>query len=261
MAFTNQSGVKIYYEMVGDPTKPVLLMNPGLGNIVANWYSLGYVKALSPHFCLLMYDVRGFGESEKCYNVEDYAPEKLMADITAVLDAANVKQSHFFGNSRGGILGLMASKFIPERFESFIVAGTNPFGSLDIISVFAELIEENLSKGGMALVESIEALLGDRFPSKAREEYAQNDLKSMLAATQAMLPQYDCSAAFAKLSQPHLFYVGEMDEYCQAMVDFAKQHQFECIVLKGLDHAQAWWQGVLASKVIINFINVNKQSK
>ncbi len=126
MPYTNQSGVNIYYEMVGDRSKPILLMNHGLGNSVANWHSLGFVDALSEHLCLLMYDGRGFGKSEKCHLTADYHPEDLVKDITAVLDAAGVRQCHYFENSMGGVLGVIAAHSIPERFQSFILGGADP---------------------------------------------------------------------------------------------------------------------------------------
>src|SRR3989338_3632322 len=126
MPTANNAGVNIYYEMVGDPSKPILLMNHGLGNSVANWYSLGYVDLLAPHVCLLMYDGRGFGKSDKCYHAADYSPAQLVSDMTAVLDAAAIDQCHFFGNSRGAILGVLAAKFIPKRFSSFILGGMHP---------------------------------------------------------------------------------------------------------------------------------------
>lgn len=51
MSTANNAGVNIYYEMIGDSSKPILFMNHGLGNSVANWYSLSYVDLLAPHVC------------------------------------------------------------------------------------------------------------------------------------------------------------------------------------------------------------------
>lgn len=242
MAYTNQSGVNIYYEVVGDCSKPVLLMNHGLGNSVANWYSLGFVDLLKPHFCLVMYDGRGFGKSEKCYQVADYAPENLMSDIAAVLDAIGIEHCHFFGNSRGGALGLMASKYLPTRFQSFILGGMEPCGVFEYASQFALMIKACLPDQGEEFVRNIEKELESSFPDgDTAKAYAANDLSAMLAATEAMLEQADFSEDFAKLNVPKLLYVGEADPYHDAMQAYALEIGCPFQVLPGYTHAQAYW--------------------
>ena len=138
MSFTQKSGLKIYFETAGDPNKPALLMNHGLGNSVANWHQLGYVDKLSPHFYLIMYDGRGFGKSDKPYESLSYKPNLLLDDCIAVLDELNIEKCHFFGNSRGGSLGFIAAESHSNSFTSFIIGGANPYGGDFALSFIAQ---------------------------------------------------------------------------------------------------------------------------
>jgi pimeloyl-ACP methyl ester carboxylesterase len=71
---------RVYYEDIGSPNKPVIVMQHGDGNSSQDWKSLGYVEKLSPHFRLILIDYLGYGRSDKVYDPSVYSMPLLASD-------------------------------------------------------------------------------------------------------------------------------------------------------------------------------------
>ncbi len=253
MPYIKNADVNIYYEDIGAADKPAIIMNHGFGNSVHNWHALGYVKLLEPYFRLVMYDGRGFGKSDKPYDTDRYKMELLAGDIIAVLDASNINQCHFFGNSRGGNLGFLMAALYPERFQSFIIGGAEPYGSGDAFSIPA-LLQKGLEEGPESFVAGLEVTLGRPFPTSIRDQYKANDLRALDKARQSLFPNY--ANQFQQLQVPTMLYVGEQDPFAADMIQFANSMpQCEFHLLKGFDHVQAYWDAESVCPLIINFLN------
>ncbi len=256
MPYTANGDVKIYYEDVGAPEKPAIIMNHGFGNSVHNWHALGYVTLLAPYFRLVMYDGRGFGESDKPYDTDHYKMELLAGDIIAVLDACKIEQCHFFGNSRGGNLGFLMAAMHPERFQSFIIGGAEPYGSGDAFSIPA-LLQKGLKEGPESFVAGLEVALGRPFPASMRDQYKANDLRALIFAWQSLFP--DSANKFQQLQVPAMLFVGEQDPFAADMIKFANSMpQCEFHLFKGFDHAQAYWNAESVCPFIISFLHQQK---
>ena len=69
-------------------------------------------------------DLLGCGKSE--FPAPDYAytPEKIGAQILAVLDAHALSRVHWVGESSGGIIGLLLAAAHPERIASLVLCNT-----------------------------------------------------------------------------------------------------------------------------------------
>ncbi len=125
MPYTSRSGLNLYYEVIGNCKNDIpIVFHHGFGNSVANWKQLGYVDKLSSTFPLILFDGRGFGKSDKPYDPKSYSPELIAKDCLAVLDEVGIRKCHLFGNSMGGIVGLMMSQIAPERYCSFCLTST-----------------------------------------------------------------------------------------------------------------------------------------
>ncbi|MBV9325822.1 MAG: alpha/beta fold hydrolase [Chloroflexi bacterium] len=96
---------------------------------IPDWYTLGYVDGLKHDFRLIMLDPRGQGESDKPHSTEAYTPEQRVDDVVAVLDAAAVERTHFWGYSLGGRVGFDVAVLRPDRLVSVILGGSSPFES------------------------------------------------------------------------------------------------------------------------------------
>ena len=122
MPYTDNEGVRIFYEMegIGAP----LVLHHGLTGSHEGWSNLAnYVDALKDKDQLILMDARGHGRSDKPHVPESYGMENMVGDVTAVLDELGIDEAHFWGYSMGGRIGLAAGKYAPDRFSSLIIGG------------------------------------------------------------------------------------------------------------------------------------------
>src|SRR5246127_435706 len=69
-------------------------------------------------------DLLGCGKSDVPASGYAYIPEKIGAQIMAVLDAHSLPRVHWVGESSGGIIGLLLAAAYPERIASLILCNT-----------------------------------------------------------------------------------------------------------------------------------------
>ena len=119
MPFAENQGVKIHYEVEGDG--PPLLLVHGRGWSMRDWIRAGYPDALRDEFQVVLVDCRGFGQSDKPHEPEDYGQEQYMGDMCAVLDELDIDRTHYWGYSMGGKLGWALAVNRPERLRSVVI--------------------------------------------------------------------------------------------------------------------------------------------
>lgn len=114
------NGVELYYELHGEGDQ-VLVLNNGVIASTATWaYQL---PALTPHYRVLLYDMRGQGQSQKWQPGDpDYTWETHADDLAALLDALDIDTAHIGGISYGGELTLVFALRYPDRCRKLIVA-------------------------------------------------------------------------------------------------------------------------------------------
>jgi pimeloyl-ACP methyl ester carboxylesterase len=114
------NNVELYYELHGSGDE-ALVLNNGVIASTATWaYQL---PALTPHYRVLLYDMRGQGQSQKW--AEGEAPftwETHADDLAALLDALGIPSAHIGGISYGGELTLVFALRYPERCRRLLVA-------------------------------------------------------------------------------------------------------------------------------------------
>src|SRR5882762_10797779 len=81
---------------------PWVMLSHGLATDLTMWDEL--TDALKDRYRVLRYDARGHGASAAPSG--DYSLDQLVDDAAAILDALDVKQTHFAGLSMGGMIGL-----------------------------------------------------------------------------------------------------------------------------------------------------------
>jgi len=92
-------GEDIYYEITGDDDLPAIMLTHGAGGTHAAWFQ--QVPTLVANgFRVITWDCRGFGNSTFTTGVLGSAA--AVADMGAVLDAAQVPGAHLVGQSMGG---------------------------------------------------------------------------------------------------------------------------------------------------------------
>jgi len=78
----NRDGVNIYYEVHGEG--PTLLLTHGYSSTSAMWQ--GQIAALSKHHKLVLWDMRGHGQSDYPSDPSAYSEALTVADMAALLD-------------------------------------------------------------------------------------------------------------------------------------------------------------------------------
>lgn len=65
-------------------------------------------------------DLRGFGESDRPAEVEDYAVTHSVQDVIAVLDALSLERAHIVGHDFGALVAWLVAAFAPQRVDHLV---------------------------------------------------------------------------------------------------------------------------------------------
>ena len=122
MARVIRDGVGIYYEAHG--AGPALILTHGYGSSSRMWR--GQIEALSKAFRLILWDMRGHGQSDYPVDQAAYSEEATVADLAAILDAEGAKRAIVGGLSLGGYMSLGFHLAHPERTRALLIIDTGP---------------------------------------------------------------------------------------------------------------------------------------
>jgi 3-oxoadipate enol-lactonase len=123
-------------------------------------------KALSKHFRVIRYDQRGHGKSAAPEG--PYSIERLGRDVLAILNALEIKQTHFCGLSMGGMTGMWLARHAPDRFDKLVLSNTAPKSQTP--DSWNTRIRTVLTKGIGAVADTV---LGIWFTKEFRERAPQ----------------------------------------------------------------------------------------
>jgi pimeloyl-ACP methyl ester carboxylesterase len=121
------NGIRIWYAQFGRGT-PVLLLHGGLAN--ADYWGL-LVRALAPHYRVIVMDSRGHGRSTR--DSRPFGYDLMAADVLGLLDHLKLKKVALVGWSDGAIIGLDIAMHHPERLSRLFAFAANddPAGVAD----------------------------------------------------------------------------------------------------------------------------------
>lgn len=140
--FSENSGVKIFYRDYGPKDGDPILMVHGLGAQLVHWpiHLINFLKA--NNFRPITYDNRDVGLSSRFLNTpsfvidyvkyflrlpikSEYTIDDMASDGINLLDTLNIKKTHIFSTSMGGMIAQIISAQYPERVKSFtLIAST-----------------------------------------------------------------------------------------------------------------------------------------
>lgn len=110
----------LYYEMSGEG-ETILLIHAGIANLQmwdTQW------QALSQHYQVVRYDMRGFGRSA---DVDGDTPTHRQ-DVVALMAELGIEKAHLVGCSLGGEIALDVALEEPERVISLVLISATPGG-------------------------------------------------------------------------------------------------------------------------------------
>lgn len=120
MQFARINDVTIHYQVLGAPSKPLVVFINALGTDFRIWRDV--VVRLAGDFAILCYDMRGHGLSG--IGETPCSIETLAADLAALLDHLQLGPALVCGLSIGGLVaqGLWAAR--PDLVEGLVLCGT-----------------------------------------------------------------------------------------------------------------------------------------
>jgi len=240
MPFANNNGVKIHYEVEGHG--PPLLMQHGFSSSLDTWYEIGFVRALSQNYRLIMVDARGHGKSDKPHDSKAYESSIVVRDLTSVLDHLKIQQTNYYGYSYGARIGMHLARLEMPRLNSLALGGTNPSNingeaSKQRIKVYEEM-EKNPNLNMADIIAILEAANGQMTPEQ-KIKVMQNDARALIACGKAFYAWPDTLAVLPKLSIPCLIMDGEADRYYPAVKESVVLIPNAVLVtFPGLNHSQ-----------------------
>ena len=233
MPIIDRDGVPIHYEMHGPADRPPILLSHGYGATCRMWD--GQVAAFADRWRLVLWDMRGHGQSGDPADPARYSHALTVGDMAAVLDACGIERAIIGGLSLGGVMSLAFHLAYPERVRALMLFDTGPgFRNPEARRQWNERAEararELEAKGRPASVGGAGTRLG-------RHRSAQG----LAGAARGMLAQPD-SALIDSLSQiavPTLVLVGAEDRNFLAAADYmaAKIPGVQKIVIPDAGHS------------------------
>ncbi len=228
----DRDGVRIYYEVHGDG--PPLLLTHGYSSTSAMWR--GQIEALSKHYRLVLWDMRGHGQSDYPDDPSAYSEALTVADMAALLDEVGAKHAIIGGLSLGGYMSLAFYRAHPDRVRALLIIDTGPgFKKDDAREAWNKRAHETgdrFEREGLAILQTL---------SRERSSVSHRDASGLARAARGMLTQRDARVIelLPDIKVPALVVVGADDTPFLAASDYmaAKIPGAKKVVIPAAGHA------------------------
>jgi pimeloyl-ACP methyl ester carboxylesterase len=209
----NRDGVEIYYEVHG--SGPALLLTHGYSSTSAMWK--GQIEALSRHHKLVLWDMRGHGQSDYPADPAQYSEALTVADMAALLDRVGADSAIVGGLSLGGYMSLAFYRSHPQRVSALLIIDTGPGfkkdDARDAWNKRAHDTGDRFEREGLMVLKSA---------SRERSTVSHRDASGLARAAHGMLTQRDARVieSLADIKVPALVVVGADDVPFLAASDY-----------------------------------------
>lgn len=249
MANLMSAGVNIHYEVAG--IGPALLLSHGFSATSAMWRQA--VAALSAHYQVITWDMRGHGQSDSPDDPAAYTEANTVADMLAVLDHLQIERAIVGGLSLGGYMSLAFYRDHPERVLSLLIIDTGPgfkqSAARDAWNQTARDRADQFDAKGLAALEgrSAEVLVAQHQSPEGLAHAARGMLTQRDDSVMQMLP---------KIQVPSLVVVGADDApFVPASNYMARKiPTAELVVIEDAGHAVNLDQPDLFNEAVLNYL-------
>lgn len=208
----------------GDGPPPVLLVHGFASDSVVTWEGTGWVRALlDAGHSVVTVDLRGHGASDKPTDGDAYAPDRLGADLVAVLDSAGVPIVDVVGYSMGNRVVSALCELVPDRVRRVVIGGAGPselFATWSLDEAKAYLVDDVPPSNRL-----IAEVLGPALRAGADRDALLACIEGVQGAPLA-IPG----------SIPVLFVAGEEDPVPRGVQELALDWGSDLVTLPGRDH-------------------------
>ncbi|MDF0497400.1 alpha/beta fold hydrolase [Bradyrhizobium yuanmingense] len=228
----NRDGVNIYYEVHGDG--PPLLLTHGYSSTSAMWH--GQIDALAKDHTLILWDMRGHGQSDYPDDASAYSEDLTVGDMAAILDGVGAKRAIIGGLSLGGYMSLAFYRAHPERARALLIIDTGPgFRKDDAREAWnarALATADRLDREGLEVLKAA---------TRERATASHRNARGLALAARGMLTQRDARVMelLPEVKVPSLIVVGADDTLFLAASDYmvAKIPGAQKVVIPAAGHA------------------------
>jgi pimeloyl-ACP methyl ester carboxylesterase len=243
MAFANNNGVRIHYQVEG--VGPPLVILHGFTDSIVTWYEVGYVDALRGRRKLILIDARGHGESDKPHSTAAYSTEKRVADVVAVLDNLGIDRADIWGYSMGGRSCFAMARHAPDRVRSLIIGGA----AGDSRSRIGNGFRRALKGGGAA---AIPGTWGIPVPESIRARLLAND---PVAIEASLVDGLGFADMLSSMTMPCLVYAGTADPiYPLVEETIAEMPNVTFFALPDVKHSEGLFQRDVVVPRVVAFL-------
>jgi pimeloyl-ACP methyl ester carboxylesterase len=247
----NRDGVHIYYEVHG-LSGPVILLSHGYSSTGGMW--AGQIEPLSKSHKLVIWDMRGHGQSDYPEDPAAYSEEATVADMAALLDAVGAKTAIVGGLSLGGYMSLAFNRAHPDRVSALLIFDTGPGYRNDEA-------REGWNRTSIARAERFErdglSALGNASAEVRIVRHRSAD--GLAKAARGMLTQRDAGVmnSLPTIGAPALVVVGANDTPFLAASDYmaAKIPGAKKVVIPDAGHAANIDQPAAFNQAVVAFLD------
>jgi pimeloyl-ACP methyl ester carboxylesterase len=139
MPFVKVNNLKTYYEVYGEG-ETIILMHHGFG-CGKIWKAI-YPRLVVQGYRLVVYDRRGFGQSEPggdfqdFYESDSYRPDSV-EELRIIKESLDIKECHLVGQCEGGVVGIDYAIKYPLEVKTLTVASTQCYSEVPMIELNA----------------------------------------------------------------------------------------------------------------------------
>ena len=209
----DRDGTKIYYEVHG--SGPPLILTHGYSSTSAMWTA--QIEALSKYHQLILWDMRGHGQSDYPDDPAAYSEALTVGDIAALLDEVGAAKAIVGGLSLGGYMSLAFYRAHPERVSALLIIDTGPGfkkdDARDAWNERARATADRFDREGLDVLKS---------GSRERSTVRHRDASGLARAARGMLTQRDAKVieVLPEIKVPALVVVGADDTPFLAASDY-----------------------------------------
>lgn len=134
------NGINLYYEIYG-VGKPLILLHGNWGSIIGQ---RGKTKYFKNNYQVIAIDSRSHGKSIDTLN-SNLTYTQMEEDVIVLMDSPKIDNASIFGQSDGGIIGLILASKYPKRITKLATFGANIFpGKKAIFDEIDEMIRDTI---------------------------------------------------------------------------------------------------------------------
>jgi pimeloyl-ACP methyl ester carboxylesterase len=248
MAKLDRNGVKIHYEVHG--SGPTLLLSHGYSSTSRMWD--GQVAAFKDRYQIVVWDMRGHGDSDYPADQSLYSEAQTVGDMQALLDVVGAGKAIVAGLSLGGYMSLAFNASHPDRVRALMLFDTGPGFKKD--EARAKWNETAQKRGAEFDTRGLAALNASDEVKLTRHR----DARGLAGAARGMLAQENDRViqSLDRITVPALVLVGANDTNFLAATDYmaAKIKGATKAVVPDAGHASNLHQPALFNQAVETFL-------